>query len=199
MNPQIAKWDRRYAKDGSLPLAPPAEPLSSAIACVTPGRALDLGCGPGRHAVWLATHGWLVDAVDGSPTAIEQVIHNTEQAQCDGRINPTVVDLEATPSKFTIVEGRYDLIVDCYFLHRPLFETIRRGVRRGGLFVAILHLRSPNSTNRQRYVIEPGELEEMANDWGWEILHSREHNRQEGEAVGFSHDLGIAEVVARRP
>ena len=200
LNRQIAKWDRRYAEGEPTPLAPPSAPLPDAVAGVTPGRALDLACGPGRQAVWLATRGWQVDAVDGARAAIARLMHHAERAGCRDRVIPTRADLEADPPEFTIVDGRYDLIVDCYFLHRPLFAAIRTGVRRSGLFVAVLHLpspaASPSSRDRgHRYVLAPGELEQMVIGWGWEIVHSRERN---GEDVDDGHDLGVAEMVARK-
>ena len=199
MNLQIAKWDRRYAEDGPSPLAPPSAPLPDTVTNVTPGQALDLACGTGRHAVWLANRGWRVDAVDGSPVAIGQLTHHAEQARCSDRVTPTLADLETEPSVFTIANGRYDLIVDCYFLHRPLFKAIRRGVRRGGLFVAVLHLRSPTATDGQRYALERGELETMVTSWRWEIVHSREQDSQDESTAANGHDLGVAEIVARRP
>jgi 2-polyprenyl-3-methyl-5-hydroxy-6-metoxy-1,4-benzoquinol methylase len=67
-------WDERYRSSQR-----PAEDLEAApnpllietAQRLTPGKALDLACGTGRNALWLAEHGWSVTAVDGSPAAIE--------------------------------------------------------------------------------------------------------------------------------
>ena len=53
--------------------------LVEAASKLTPGRALDLACGTGRNALWLAQHGWDVTAVDASPTAIETLRHGLER------------------------------------------------------------------------------------------------------------------------
>lgn len=193
-NPRIAKWDARYAGGDRAPGAEASPLLRTAAGGAAPGRALDLACGTGRHAVWLAERGWRVDAVDGSATAIELLLARAERAGCRARITPHVADLEVDPPAFEIAAGAYDLIVDCCFLHRPLFARIRRGVRPGGLFVAALHLPAPGGKPGHGYVLEPGELERLVTGWGWTLLHGAERGSSAAAA-----GLGVAEAVARRP
>ena len=203
MNPQIAKWNARYAghEPGNLP--PPSPLLPEAVSGARAGRALDLACGTGRHAIWLASRGWRVDAVDGSAAAISLLLANAERTGCRGLIDTHVADLEADPPEFTIEPAAYDLIVDCYFLHRPLFAAIREGVRPGGLFVAALHLPAPAAGRGHGYVLRPGELQQTVGEWRWDVLHSME--RASPAPVSSAPDtasgdaLGAAEIVARRP
>ena len=194
MNLQIAKWNARYAgrQPGILPA--PSPPLPDAVSGWPAGRALDLACGVGRHAIWLALRGWRVDAVDGSDTAISLLLANAELAGCRDRLEPHVADLEADPPGFAIGPEAYDLIVDCHFLHRPLFAAIREGVRPGGLFVAALHLPAPGAGRGHGYVLQPGELERTVAGWGWDVRHSLE--RRAATAAG--DDPGVAEIIARR-
>ncbi len=159
------------------------------------GRALDLACGAGRHAVWLAARGWQVDAVDGSEAAIRLLEENAARAGCRERVAGHVADLEADPPEFAVPPAAYDLIVDCYFLHRPLFTAIREGVRPGGLFIAALHLPAPGGDGGHRFVLRPGELEAMVRAWRWDVRHSAERPASPGADPG----LGVAELVARRP
>lgn len=63
-------WDRRYAETESLWSATPNRFLVSEARELAPGSALDLACGEGRNAVWLAALGWRVTAVDFSEVAI---------------------------------------------------------------------------------------------------------------------------------
>ena len=195
-NPQIAKWNTRYAEGNRPAAAEPSPLLTAAVNGVRPGRALDLGCGAGRHAVWLAERGWRVDAVDGAAAGIELLLARAARAGCRERIQPHVADLEADPPAFVIAEGAYDLIVDCFFLHRPLFAAIRGGVRPGGLLVAALHLPVPGGERAHGYLLEPGELENLVTGWGWTVLHNVEHGPSGGDAS--DHGLGVAEIVARR-
>ncbi len=65
-------WDRRYADAELIWTAEPNRFLVSETASLTPGRALDLACGEGRNAVWLAGNGWEVTGVDFSEVALEK-------------------------------------------------------------------------------------------------------------------------------
>lgn len=192
---RIAKWNARYAAGGDAPGAPPLRLLAAAVEGVQPGRALDLACGSGRHALWLAARGWRVAAVDGAATALDLLLARAERNGCSDRIESSVADLEAEPPEFTIAETAYDLIVDCHFLHRPLFPAIRRGVQPGGLLVAALHIPAGDGSRGHGYLLRPGELAAMVGGWGWTVLHSAEQDSVAAE----DHGLGVAEIVARRP
>lgn len=148
-----------------------------------PGRALDLACGTGRNALWLAQHGWSVTAVDVSPTAIETVLHRA--AQLGVHVDAKVADLEN--SEFTIEPGHWDLIVMCYYLQRDLFGPCKGGLTPGGVIVAITLLIEPGKENSP-FRLQPGELRDYFDDC--EILHYREGRDQSRHAV--------AEIVARR-
>jgi SAM-dependent methyltransferase len=63
-------WDRKYAETEQLWAATPNRSFAGEAAGLPPGRALDLACGEGRHAVWLARRGWQVTAIDFSEVAI---------------------------------------------------------------------------------------------------------------------------------
>jgi SAM-dependent methyltransferase len=68
---QAAEWDTRYReRDGAMWSGRPNGRLVAEVAAVTPGRALDLGCGEGADAIWLAQRGWTVTAIDISEVAI---------------------------------------------------------------------------------------------------------------------------------
>ncbi|HEX5584838.1 class I SAM-dependent methyltransferase [Gaiella sp.] len=65
-------WNARYAASELLWTAEPNRLFAAEIAGLEPGRALDLACGEGRNAVWLAEQGWRVTAVDFSDVALEK-------------------------------------------------------------------------------------------------------------------------------
>ena len=72
-------WDRRYAEQSG-----PTEPdpmLVELVDGITPGEAIDLGCGTGRNALWLARRGWRVTGVDASKVGLART---RERAQAEG-------------------------------------------------------------------------------------------------------------------
>ena len=195
-NLQIEKWQERYIADANAPLKPPLEPIAEATTTLKPGKALDLACGPGRHAVWLAKLGWTVDAVDGSSAALDQLRSFAKESGCTHKINTTCTDLEVEPPVFQFPQDHYDLIINCHFLHRPLFKAIQHGVRKGGYFIGIIHLATGSSPNQHSYLVQPNELKTLARTWEWEIISSRDDNKR---ADGEETQLADSVIVARRP
>jgi SAM-dependent methyltransferase len=108
-------WDGFYAdRDRDVPffVAKPDENLAGYLArgLLTPGRALDLGCGPGRNAVYLAAAGFDVDAVDLSPTAIAWGRERAREAGVE-------VAFRRADAFATELDGPYDLVYDSGCLH----------------------------------------------------------------------------------
>ncbi|WP_405588798.1 class I SAM-dependent methyltransferase [Streptomyces sp. NBC_01190] len=119
-------WDRFYA-DRSRPVpffvAKPDENLAAYLdqGMITPGRALDLGCGAGRNAVFLASRGFEVDAVDLSPVAVAWGKDRARAADVDVRF--LCGDAFTLPA--TELGGPYDLVVDSgCFHHLPPHRRI---------------------------------------------------------------------------
>ncbi len=178
-------WDQHYSDVAHLDFTP--TPLLVEVADrVPPGRALDLACGAGRHALHLASLGWQVTAVDASSAAIRIL-----RARADGLpIDAQVADLEA--GQFRIAPGAYDLILDFYYLQRDLFSAIREGVRPGGMFAGAIHLWDDSPAARTRnpaWLLQPGELRRQFADW--KILYY-------SESAEPGHHRLSARLLARR-
>jgi SAM-dependent methyltransferase len=187
---EIHDWNKRYRlREHALSdLESPPTPLVVQTATVlTPGRALDLACGAGRNTLWLAGHGWDVTAVDGASEAID--ILRRRATECGLTVETHIADLEK--GEFEIAQSRWDLIAITYYMQRNLFEPARRGVKPGGILIAIVHVAEPGQTP-SLHSLRPGELEGHFN--GWEILY-----RHEGMASDTPHRRTVAEIVARRP
>src|SRR5258708_3026732 len=86
-------WDQRYrSQEKREDEAGPTPLLIETAERLQPGKALDLACGTGRNALWLAGRGWTVTAVDGAPEAIRIL---RKRAQERGmQVDAQVVDLE---------------------------------------------------------------------------------------------------------
>jgi tellurite methyltransferase len=182
-------WDKRY-RDGEHINDEPYPLIANYAAKLATGRALDVACGTGRHAIWLAERGWHVTAVDYSCTAIQ--ILQQRSAEKALRMDTIVADLER--HEFAIEPESYDLIVVCNYLQRDLFPSIRAGTCTGGIVIAAISLvdNDPNlRPMNPAYLLNPGELGmEFA---GWELIHNFE-----GKPAGDQRRRATAEIVARR-
>ncbi|MDT0436672.1 class I SAM-dependent methyltransferase [Streptomyces sp. NPDC005840] len=135
-------WEKHYGGlDPRLGTRPNAV-LTALLADLAPatGTALDLGCGHGGDALWLAGQGWEVTAVDVSRTALDRVAGAAAAAGVGDRVRPRRHDLGET-----FPEGTFDLVTATYF-HTPVAlareDVLRRALRAvapGGLLVVIEH------------------------------------------------------------
>ena len=131
-------WDTRYATAELIWSAQPNQFVVEEFAVLTPGRALDLGCGEGRNAIWLAAQGWQTTGVDFSPVGIDKGrrIASSAGAQVDW----VVADLrEHQPAA-----GGYDAVLLAY-LHLPqadlrvVLGRAGQALAPGGTLVVIGH------------------------------------------------------------
>lgn len=151
----LSDWNARYRNREELDHEP-ARLLVDGASALPPGRALDLACGAGRNAAWLADRGWEVVALDGAEEAIKLVP--------DG-IDARVFDLE-TGEPLPFEDESFDLVLILFYLHRPLFAEAKRVLRRGGTLMTTARMRG-------RFAASRGELAELFKDF--EILHTSEN------------------------
>jgi SAM-dependent methyltransferase len=185
----VTEWNERYRtrERTSDFTAAPTPLLVDTAQHLNPGRALDLACGTGRHALWLAARGWSASAVDGSEIAIATLQSKAEHLGVT--VDASVADL-VSPD-FRIELSRYDLVLMCYYLQRGLFSSLKNAVVPGGLALVIVHIVEPGDEPTPTRAI-PGELSSYFSDW--EILH-----HYEGPSRDPAHHRAVAEIVARRP
>ena len=185
----MADWNERYRGREHI-IKEPMPLLARVVDKLKPGRALDVACGTGRHAIFLAERGWQVTAVDGSHVGIElaKATARSRRVEVDWRVS----DLER--GQFEIEAEAYDLVAIFYYLPRNLFAQIRAGVCAGGLVVAAIHMvdEAPDlKPMNPEFLLQPGEL--RAEFRGWEILHD-----YEGTPTETGHKRRSAEIVARK-
>ncbi|MHB1597644.1 MAG: class I SAM-dependent methyltransferase [Acidimicrobiales bacterium] len=133
-------WDRHYAENPWPTM--PDDALVARVAALEPGAAVDLGCGPGRNAVFLARRGWAVTGVDASSVGLAQA---QERARTAGvEIRTVLSDLES----YLASGPSFDLVVLAN-IHVPsveratLLASVAAAVAPGGhLFVVGHHLDS---------------------------------------------------------
>jgi tellurite methyltransferase len=190
----LADWDERYARGEHASEEPHLLLSHAALEHFAPGRALDVASGAGRNALFLASLGWRVVAVDSSRVGIELT---RERARGRGlEVETHVADLER--GEFTIEPEAFDLVCDFYYLQRDLFPRLRAGLRRGGAFVAAIHLDDGDPHARPSnpdYLLKPGEL--LAEFDGWHILHY--HETCSADTDAGQHHKRTAELIAEKP
>jgi SAM-dependent methyltransferase len=135
---QREDWDKRYAAVENLWAAKPNRFLVAEVAGLAPGRALDLACGEGQNAIWLASLDWEVTGVDYSEVAISKA---RARAERDGvRADFLCADLVTYEPQ----RGAFDLVIVLY-LHIPadergaVLERAARALAPGGTFVFVGH------------------------------------------------------------
>jgi SAM-dependent methyltransferase len=136
---QAAEWDARYSEgDGAMWSGRPNGRLLAEVAGLTPGRALDVGCGEGADAIWLALGGWTVTAVDVSDVA---VVRAREAAEWAGAAIEWVRgDVLQTPfpvRSFDLVSMQYPALPKA--AGEAAVRTLLDTVRPGGLLLAVYH------------------------------------------------------------
>ena len=112
--------------------------LTENLRGLSPGRALDVACGSGRHAIWLRDAGWAVTAVDLTMTP----------GQIDG-VECVQADLER--GGFVIEAGAWDLIICWLYWQEDLLTPIACGVRPGGVVALAGKTSGRFATSLERY------------------------------------------------
>jgi len=183
-------WNQRYA--GRTYDFTPAASLVALSPLLRPGRrracALDLACGGGRNALYLAELGYRVDAWDISDAGLAILQAELDRLADAGRplaVSAQRADLEAVE----LPSATYDLVLDYYFLERSLFPDMAAALRPDGLVLVENYLdneRGGEKMANPAYRLAPGELRAPFADL--DIL----------EYVEDEHS-GVARLLAQRP
>jgi SAM-dependent methyltransferase len=135
---QREDWDRRYAEANLLWSAEPNRFLVAEATALAPGRALDVACGEGRNALWLAGLGWSVTAVDFSSVAVGKGLDRA--ARTDAEIDFVCADL----LDYEPAAGAYDLVLVLYLQlpadeRRLVLFRATAALAPGGTFLLVGH------------------------------------------------------------
>ncbi|MCP3961625.1 MAG: methyltransferase domain-containing protein [bacterium] len=190
------KWNRKYRDKGPESFgSEPAEWLVAHRDLLTPephGRALDVACGNGRNAAYLARLGFTVDALDVSGVVIAWLRERVDREGLS--VHPRCCDLTRGP----LPPREYQVVLNFNFLQRDLFAALKDATAPGGLVVfesfTRLQVELPRGPSDPEHTLEAGELRRAFADF--EILDYREKTL-------FPEDVqktrAMASLVARRP
>jgi SAM-dependent methyltransferase len=183
-------WDKKYSEGSHGSLLP--DPFLVAayeefLSAASPGLALDVAGGVGRHAIWLAQRGWRVRLMDISEVGVKQGEQNAKQTGTASSITTEIRDLN---SEQDLGRDQYDLVVVFFFLQRELFPALAAAIKPGGLLIYKTYTteqpRFSGGPSHPIFLLQPNEL-----------LHAFPSLRvlDYHETI---QEKGVAELVARK-
>jgi SAM-dependent methyltransferase len=198
-------WDDLYGQREQVWSGRVNAPLAERAADLPPGRALDLGCGEGADALWLAERGWAVSAVDISPTALGRA-----RAEADRR--GLAVDWQQADLAEALPPGPYELVT-AHFLQSPVelpraavLQRAAAEVAPGGHLLVVGHAAAPPWSQHEHQDQHDPELmppaatvlDQLALGDGWQLLEADDVPRTATGPDGRTHELLDSVVLARR-
>lgn len=183
-------WEQRYRQGAYADRKHPSPWLLRWHQEAPPGAALDVACGSGRNAIFLATHGFTVTGVDISPTALAQAAANAGASGVGARW------LERDLEVGLDVDGPFALIAMIRYVDMGLLKALAKQLAPGGLLVCEQHLRGESADaggpKNPAFRVLPGELRAAAA--GLNILDYREGVREDPDG----RHMALAQLAARR-
>ncbi len=181
------RWDRKYAARDSPPRFQPDPLLVESRHLLTGGRALDVACGLGANAMYLASCGYEVDAVDVSSVALSRA-----RAEAVRR-GLSVNWIQAEVDRWPFPAQHYDLVIVFFYLNRQIMPKLAASLRPLGLLFQANHnqrfLEVRPGFNPD-YLLETGELKTWALNAGLTVLNYADN------APGQTH---CSQLIARQP
>jgi tellurite methyltransferase len=190
-HPDAQVWNARYEEDEKYNNRRQPYSLVTSYIDQLPkgGLALEVAAGVAPVGLYLARQGLRVIAMDiseaGLRLARQRALRNSLP------INLVVMDL-ADP---WLPSSGFDVILNFYYLSRPLFECYRRALKPGGWLFFETFVQDTIRRSNPSHTLEPGELNTAFHDW--EILHSMETCKK--RRSGMFPSRRIAQLVARKP
>lgn len=196
-------WEFRYAQAPQRWSGHPNATLVDLVAGLIPGRAVDLGCGEGADAIWLARQGWQVLGVDISPTAVTRARGAALEAGVDGRATFEAHDLSTWEPPAGV-----DLVT-ASFLHSreelPRTDILRRAAARvapGGHLAIVSHATPPPWAERahhdEKLLDAAGEVAALGLGDEWEVVIAEHRERSATSPSGEPVRLEDVAVLLRR-
>jgi 2-polyprenyl-3-methyl-5-hydroxy-6-metoxy-1,4-benzoquinol methylase len=142
------RWEEVHRADTALRGGRPNPQLVAEAGDLTPGKALDAGCGEGADAIWLASRGWRVTAVDFATTPLRRGREHAETLGAD--ITSRIDWVQADLTSWTPTEEHFDL-VSAHYVHgvaprEALFRRLAASVAPGGTLLIVGHHPSDHTT-----------------------------------------------------
>ena len=168
-------WDAKHKLAAEAPPSEPASIVRELLPLLPHGPALDIACGTGRHALFLAARGQHVTAVDFSSVALDTLearargthtpVQRSSRIPAAGRhLRGGLELIQANLEEAELPERRFDLIICMQYLQRSLFSQMARALRPNGVLLMETFTRAQlefaGGPRNPEYLLETGELRE---------------------------------------
>jgi SAM-dependent methyltransferase len=195
------EWDRRYSEQQQLWSGRPNGALVAEVAGLAPGRVLDVGCGEGADAIWLARTGWDVTALEVSGVALERAAGHARDAGVAVRwVHAGLAEAGLPPASFDLVSAQYPVLqrTPDAAAERALLAAVAPGgvlllVHHAGMETRAAH---ESGFDPADYVWPPMVAALLDHDWALELDEQRP--RVAPESGAGAHDVDDVVLRARR-
>lgn len=199
-------WEERYRDRERVWSGAPNATLVDVVAGLTPGRALDLGCGEGADAIWLAEQGWAVTGVDISPTAVERA----RAAAAERGLDASSVRFDVADLGDWTHDGPVELVT-ASFLHStvelPRVQILREAAQHvvpGGHLLVVTHAEAPpwmdpEEHEHRDFPTPQQDLDDLGlEQQGWEAVVAETRTREATSPDGDPARLTDGVLLLRR-
>lgn len=192
--PGDVEWDARYSSSQQVWSGLPNTALVAETGGLAPGRALDVGCGEGADAVWLAGRGWAVTALDVSQVALDRAASHARDAQVEVRWMLSALPGAAVPA------GAFDLVCAMYpaLLRTAANEAegvLIAAVAPGGVLLVVHHA-DVDTEQSKAHGFDPADYVSPADvaallgpDWQVDFDERRPRDTTTGAGAHHTHDV----------
>jgi SAM-dependent methyltransferase len=189
-----SEWDEFYSARTQVWSGNPNHALVAEVADLPPGRALDVGCGEGGDAIWLALRGWDVTALDVSDVALARAAASAQKSEVEVRwLRAGLLEARLDPRSFDLVSAQYPGLrhTSGALAERALLNAVSVG---GTLLVVHhadfgAHEHAEHGFDPASFVAVEDVHAMLGDDWEVEVYGQRQRHVPSGAGAGHTHDM----------